>query len=95
MVKHTRTIRRQNADELFKYVWQFYGVGAYRVKKNRHDLIFNKFQKKSEVLRIIKVENPNDFEGDYTGKVRANLGFKSATVTERVWKLLVLVSAKV
>ena len=52
--------------------------------RNRHDLIFNKFQKKSEVLRIIKVENPNNFEWEYTGKVRANLGFKSATVTERV-----------
>ena len=32
MVKHTQTIRRQFADELFECVWSFYGIGAYRVK---------------------------------------------------------------
>ena len=31
MVKHTQTIRRQIADECFEYIWQFYGLGAYRV----------------------------------------------------------------
>ena len=28
MVKHTQTIRRQFADELFECVWPFCGVGA-------------------------------------------------------------------
>ena len=28
MVKHTQTIRRQFADELFECVWPFFGVGA-------------------------------------------------------------------
>ena len=28
MVKHTQTIRRQIADELFECVWQYYGIGA-------------------------------------------------------------------
>ena len=31
MVKHTQTIRRQFADELFEYVWPICGVGAYNV----------------------------------------------------------------
>ena len=31
VVKHTQTIRRQIADELFEYVWPFLGVGAKRV----------------------------------------------------------------
>ena len=31
MVKHTQTIRRQIADELFEYVWLFCGIGAYGV----------------------------------------------------------------
>ena len=31
MVKHTQTIRRQFADELFACVWPFCGIGAYRV----------------------------------------------------------------
>ena len=33
MVKHTQTIRRQFADELFECAWSFCGVGAYRVKE--------------------------------------------------------------
>ena len=32
MVKHTQTIRRQFADELFACVWPFSGIGTYRVK---------------------------------------------------------------
>ena len=32
MVKHTQTICRQFADELFDYVWPFCGIGAWRVK---------------------------------------------------------------
>ena len=28
MVKHTETIRRQFADELFEYVWPFCKIGA-------------------------------------------------------------------
>ena len=28
MVKHTQTIRRQFAHELFECVWPFYGIGA-------------------------------------------------------------------
>ena len=31
MVKHTQTIRRQIADDLFECVWPFYGIGAKRV----------------------------------------------------------------
>ena len=31
MVKHTQTIRRQFADDLFKCVWPFCEVGAQRV----------------------------------------------------------------
>ena len=30
MVKYTRTIRRQIADELFECVWPFYEIGAKR-----------------------------------------------------------------
>ena len=32
MVKHTQTIRRQIAEELFECVWPFCGVGAERDK---------------------------------------------------------------
>ena len=32
MVKHTQTIRRQLADELFECVWPFCGIGALGVK---------------------------------------------------------------
>ena len=28
MVKHTETLRRQFANELFECVWPFYGIGA-------------------------------------------------------------------
>ena len=28
MVEHTQPIRRQIADELFEFVWPFYGIGA-------------------------------------------------------------------
>ena len=31
MVKHTQTIRRQIADELFERVWPFCGIGAQRL----------------------------------------------------------------
>ena len=46
MVKHTQTIRRQTADELFECVWLFCEIGAKRDKglnKNMHfivDLLF-------------------------------------------------------
>ena len=30
MVKHTQTISRQIADELFECVWPFCGIGAWR-----------------------------------------------------------------
>ena len=33
MDKHTQTIRRQIADELFEFVWPFCGIGALRVIK--------------------------------------------------------------
>ena len=33
MVKHTKTIRRHIADELFECVWPFCGIGASMVKK--------------------------------------------------------------
>ena len=29
MVKHTQTIRRQIADELFECIWPFCGIGAW------------------------------------------------------------------
>ena len=32
MVKHTQTIRRQIADELFEFAWPFCEIGAKRVK---------------------------------------------------------------
>ena len=38
MVKHTQTIRRQFADELFECAWQFCGVGADRVKTTLTEL---------------------------------------------------------
>ena len=31
MVKHTQTIRRQFAGELFEFVWPFSGIGVWRV----------------------------------------------------------------
>ena len=34
MVKHTQTVRRQIADELFECIWPFYGIGAYELKKH-------------------------------------------------------------
>ena len=33
MAKHTQTIRRQIADELFGCVWRFCEIGAWRVKE--------------------------------------------------------------
>ena len=36
MVKHTQTIRRQMADELFECVWPFFEIGAYKVKHKIH-----------------------------------------------------------
>ena len=33
MVKLTQTIRRQFADELFEYVWQFCDIDTKRVKR--------------------------------------------------------------
>ena len=33
MVKHTQTIRRQIAEELFEYIGPFCGIGAERVKE--------------------------------------------------------------
>ena len=36
MVKHTQTIRRQIANELFECVWPFRGIGAWRVKSDDH-----------------------------------------------------------
>ena len=35
MVKHTQTIRRQIAEELFECVWSFCEIGAKRVKKSK------------------------------------------------------------
>ena len=32
MVKHTQTIRRQIAEELFEYIWPFCEIGVKRVK---------------------------------------------------------------
>ena len=36
MAKHTQTICRQFADELFECVWPFCGIGAWRVKIHFH-----------------------------------------------------------
>ena len=47
MVKHTQTIRRQIANELFECVWSFCGIGAYRVK-------IDKVAKKMKILFYIK-----------------------------------------
>ena len=35
MAKHTQTIRRQFANELFECVWPFCGIGAERVKERK------------------------------------------------------------
>ena len=37
MVKHTQTIHRQIADELFECVWPFFGIGAESVKQEIAD----------------------------------------------------------
>ena len=34
MAKHTQTIRRQFADDLFECVWPFCGIGAWKVNKD-------------------------------------------------------------
>ena len=34
MVKHTQTIRRQFADELFECVWPFCGIGAFSLNNS-------------------------------------------------------------
>ena len=39
VAKHTQTIRRQFADELFECVWPFCGIGAERVKPT---VLYNK-----------------------------------------------------
>ena len=45
MAKHTQTIRRQNADELFECVWPFCEIGAQRVKKTKFAILkFTYFQ---------------------------------------------------
>ena len=44
MVKHTPTIRRQIADELFECVWSFNKVGAWRVKIFSFSFIFQLLQ---------------------------------------------------
>ena len=44
MVKHTQTIRRQIADELFQCVWPFCEIDASRVKQTA----------KSEEQRVMK-----------------------------------------
>ena len=38
MVKHTQTIRRQTADELFGCVWPFCEAGAYKVNELSHHI---------------------------------------------------------
>ena len=30
MIKHTQTIRRQYADELFEFVWPFFEIGVLK-----------------------------------------------------------------
>ena len=37
MVKHTQTIRRQIADELFECIWPFYGIDVLRVNEVKCD----------------------------------------------------------
>ena len=32
MAKHTQTIHREYADELFECVWPFCGIGAYKFR---------------------------------------------------------------
>ena len=43
MVEHTQTIRRQFADELFRCVWPFCGIGDLRVNLNAAQ-VFNEFE---------------------------------------------------
>ena len=47
MIKHTQTIRRQIADEMFECVWSFCEVGAKGVKK----LIFY-------IIKLVNSFNP-------------------------------------
>ena len=39
MAKHTQTIRRQIADELFECFWPFFEIGAQRVKKTNFSIL--------------------------------------------------------
>ena len=71
MVKHTQTIRRQIADELFKCVWPFCEIGARRVKDElsrnlttfskcfgiflKSQLFFVKFSAKNTVKSLIEI----------------------------------------
>ena len=39
MFKHTQTVRRKIADELFERVWSFCGIGTEKVKELFEDLV--------------------------------------------------------
>ena len=54
MVKHTHTIRRLLADELFDYFWSFCGVGAKRFKIRPFEIFATLFRG-STVLRLILI----------------------------------------
>ena len=63
MVKHTQTIRRQIADELFECVWTFCGIGAWRV----NNMITASIMKEliHGQINFIKFVEPNKFDNVY------------------------------
>ena len=54
MVKHSQTIRRQLADELFKCVWPFCGIGTQRVSTLVYCSVFDQFWFLSGLIPIQK-----------------------------------------
>ena len=55
MIKHTKTIFWQIADEFFEFVWPFSGVGAFRVKRILSELIYFYLLRFSDDFRVIEV----------------------------------------
>ena len=63
MVKHTQTIRRQIADELFECVWTFCGIGAWRVNYMITACIMKELIHGQ--INFIKFVEPNKFDNVY------------------------------
>ena len=62
MVKHTQTIRRQFADELFECAWQICDIGALRVKDVKfnnvvRDTLFWAFNSSAYTIWVINWAN--------------------------------------